>query len=317
MKQSWVKAAKLVKDFGIEYAMQEMGWNRESVRRAVRAVRTQDKPGENANKQPAIIKKILERYTDDELRIIAEGKTINPNQHNRPVIDFDGEQVTICFATDTHIGSKYFSDHLWVSMLKECEKQGVQSILFGGDLIEGMSNRPDQVYSLDDIGFSAQMDHATELLAMTEIPIYTIDGNHDRWGIKSGGVFAVKDIANRLDHVTFLGHDMGTIDINGTSWMLWHGEDGSSYATSYRVQKIIEAFTGGNKPQVLLCGHTHKQLYIFERNVHAVSGGALSYQSAWMQSKRLANHTGFHIIMATIRDSQIVSFSPTFYPFYN
>lgn len=317
MTPSKQKAAKLAEEYGIEYAMEKMGWNRESIRRAIRYVKNKEQPQPQVEQQPAIIKKLLERYTDDELRVIAEGKTINPNQHLRPVVDFGGEQITICFATDTHIGSKYFSDHLWISMLQECEKQGVQSILFGGDLIEGMSNRPDQVYSLEDIGFSAQMDHATELLAMTVIPIYTIDGNHDRWGIKSGGVFAVRDIANRLEHVHFLGHDMGDIDINGTTWKIWHGEDSSSYATSYRVQKIIEAFTGGNKPNVLLCGHTHKMVYLFDRNVHAVSGGALSYQSAWMQSKRLANHTGFHIIRATIRENQIISFSPTFYPFYN
>lgn len=307
----------LVNDIGVDNAAAELGISRETVRRAVRLARNETEKGTPVDGGDTLLRKIAERYTPEELRSLAVGKGINPNQQSKPVVKFNGEDVTIGFATDTHIGSKFFSDHLWKSFIEECKKQNVSRILFGGDLIEGMSNRPDQVYSLTDMGFSAQMDHAERLLKMTDIPIYAIDGNHDRWGIKSGGVFAVRDVANRCKHVTFMGHDMADVEINGSKWRLWHGEDGSSYATSYRVQKIIESLTGGDKPNVLLCGHTHKQAYIFERNIHAVSGGALSYQSDWMRAKRLPNHTGFHIIRATIRNGQIISFSPTFYPFYS
>ena len=275
-----------------------------------------DPKGSTFRDNADLLQQISRRYSGEELRAIASGRGINPVQRAHPVLTFEGEEVTIGFATDTHIGSVFFHDYLWLSFLKECERQRVQRILFTGDLIEGMSNRPDQVYSLEDVGFSRQMDHAARLLKMSPIPIDAIDGNHDRWGLKSGGVFAVKDVADRVPNMTFLGHDCADVIINDTKWRLWHGEDGASYATSYRIQKIIESFTGGDKPQVLLCGHTHKQAYIFERNVHAVSGGALSCQSDWMRSKRLANHTGFHIIRATIRDGEIVSFSPTFYPFY-
>ena len=292
----------------------KMDLARETVRRAVRTAKKGD--GEQVERPDAIVRKLLDRFTTDELRALSNGKSINPSQQSRPVVKFIGEEVVIGFATDTHVGSKFFSDHLWKSFIEECKIQNVSRILFGGDLIEGMSNRPDQIYSLNDVGFSAQMDHAERLLNMTDIPIYAIDGNHDRWGIKSGGVFAVRDVANRCEHVTFLGHDMADVEINGTKWRLWHGEDSSSYATSYRVQKIIEAFPVYSVPDVLLCGHTHKSVVLYERGVCAISGGALSYQSDWMRAKRLPNHTGFHIIRATIRDNQIVRFSPTWYPFY-
>jgi predicted phosphodiesterase len=263
-----------------------------------------------------LLKQLEKRYSAEELRLIASGRGFQLSPYSRPIVNFSGDIVTIGFFTDTHIGSRFFDDSLWLSFLAECRAQKVQRLLFTGDLIEGMSNRPDQIYSLTDIGFSAQMEHAERLLLMADFPIDAIDGNHDRWGLKSGGVFAVRDIAKRVPGMTFLGHDCADVIINGSVWRLWHGEDGASYATSYRIQKIIESFTGGDKPNVLLCGHTHKQAYIFERNVHAVSGGALSMQSDWMRSKRLSNHTGFHIIRATIREGEIVSFSPTWYPFY-
>jgi predicted phosphodiesterase len=304
-----------VKEYGTDKAAKLYGLSRETIKRYMRDAK--EIPGDKVEKPDSLMRKILDRYNENELRQLANGESFNPSAIPRPVITFDGEEVIIGFCTDTHIGEESFNDSLWLSFIQECKREKVSMIVHAGDVHEGMSNRPDQVYHLQDIGSSAQMDHAERLFGMTDIPIKVIDGNHDRWGIKSSGLFMVRDLANRMPgHVEFLGSDSGYFFINGTRWMLWHGEDGSSYATSYRLQKLIEAFTGGDKPQVLLAGHTHKEISMMERNVHVVSGGALSYQSSWMKSTRKACHTGFHIIRATIRDNQIVRFSPTFYPFY-
>ena len=307
-----------IADHGIDSAMVLFNISRETARRYSRSAREEkeETEPEKFDREQSAIKQLKERFTIQELENIANGRALNPEQINKPIINFDGEDVIIGYCTDTHIGSKYFHQHYWESFLEECYKQNVSMIMHGGDLIDGMSNRPDHIYSLTHIGYSAQMDYAAEMLAMTDLPINIIDGNHDRYGIKSGGLMVVEDVANRLSHVTYLGHDEGDIVINGTVWRLWHGEDGSSYATSYRLQKIIESFTGGEKPQALFAGHTHKQLYMFDRNVHVVSGGAMCSQSAWMRSKKLANHAGFHIIRATIAENEIKSFSATFYPFY-
>jgi predicted phosphodiesterase len=300
----------------IEAAIDKYALPRETVRRYIRAANSENGNTDDFQIDDSVFRKLQQRFTIKELENIANGRMINPEQSEYPALSFDGEEVCFGFCTDTHIGSKYFPKHYWELFLEECYKQDVQGILHTGDLIEGMSNRPDHIYGLTHIGYSAQMEYATELLSMTEIPIHIIDGNHDRYGIKSGGLMVVKEVASKLDHVNFLGHDQATIDVNGTVWMLHHGEDGSSYATSYRVQKIIESFTGGEKPNAVFMGHTHKQGYFFDRNVHAVTGGALSRQSAWMRSKRLANHDGFWIIRATIAENEIKRFSPTWYAFY-
>jgi predicted phosphodiesterase len=274
----------------------------------------QDCPTKRTNGD--ILRQLSNRFSDEELRAIAKGRGLNPHSVDRPLINFEGEEVTVGFCTDTHIGEMSFNDSLWEAFIHECRKENVRLILHAGDLVEGMSNRPDQIYHLDDIGISKQMDHAQRLLDYSPIPIYGISGNHDRWQIKSNGLFVLPDLEKRCDRFKYIGSDFGSITINGTEWMLWHGEDASSYATSYRVQKLVEAFTGGDKPHVLLCGHTHKQGYFFDRNVHCVTGGALSYQSAWMKATRKACHTGFHIIKARIADNEIKRFSVTWYPFY-
>lgn len=263
------------------------------------------------------IKKLIERYTPQELKRIADGNAVNPFDTREESISFDGDIFRALFVTDSHWGAVHAPTEYWEAALEQAENYNVDCIFHGGDIIEGMSNRPDQVYELSHIGFSAQMDHARNLLSMTELPIYTVAGNHDLWSIKNGGLDAVKEICRDLDHVTYLGHDIGTVNIKGTKWMLHHGRDGGgSYATSYRVQKIIEAFTGGEKPNVILTGHDHKSGFFFERNVHAVLGGALCRQSQWMKATRKSNRAGFWILEAVIADSEIKRFSPTWFPFY-
>jgi len=301
--------------YGKPDAIERFGLSETSVKRYYTSYQTMIGANAQIDQTNVTIKKLLDRFTPQELKMIADGKSLD-TRVSKKVVNFNSDEVCIMYVTDTHWGAKHSPTEWWESALEEAYNQGVTTILHGGDLVEGMSNRPDQVYGLTHIGFSAQMDLAEELLSMSELPIYIIDGNHDRWGIKSGGIFAVKDVAARLEHVTFLGHDEGDLEINGTIWRMWHGEDGSSYATSYRLQKVIEAFTGGEKPSVLLAGHVHKQGYFFERNIHAVSGGAMCRQSSWMRSKRLANHSGFHIIKAGIADKEIKWFEPRWYPFY-
>jgi predicted phosphodiesterase len=310
-----IEIGEYIDEHGKPDAVEHFGLNAESIKRYYTTYQQHIGTIDTRDQVSVTVKRLLDRFSPAELKAIADGKSIDTRKTLHKV-DFKGDQVTVCYVTDTHWGAKHSPVEWWDAVLEECDRMGVEIMLHGGDLVEGMSNRPDQVYGLTHIGFSAQMDLAEEQLAKCELPVYIIDGNHDRWGIKSAGIMAVKDVAARLDHVTFLGHDEGDLDIQGTIWRMWHGEDGSSYATSYRLQKVIEAFTGGEKPHVLLAGHVHKQGYFFDRNIHAVSGGALCKQSPWMRSKRLANHSGFHIIKAGIGDGEIKWFEPRFYPFY-
>lgn len=297
---------------GYDNAAEHFHITRESVRRACRRERRTG--AAMAVSDEALLRKLHLRFSDDELNRMSEGSSINPEQYQHPVLNFSGEEIIIGVVGDTHIGSKYFEDYLWQSFVDECKRQKVKCIMHTGDITEGMSNRPDHVYSLEDIGFSAQMDHAERLLKDTPFDIYGIDGNHDRWGIKSGGLFVGEELDKKVSNYHFLGHDTADMSINGTKWRLWHGEDGSSYATSYRIQKIIEATDVSDLPDVLLCGHVHKWMSLYKNRVCAASTGALSFQTAWMRSKRLDCDTGFLIVKAVISDGKIVSYSPVWYP---
>lgn len=265
----------------------------------------------------SILKKIGEKFTSLELQAIANGGRLLPGMAKVPIVSFEGTHIKIGAITDTHIGSKYFKKERLFQAFDEFVKEGVNFVTHSGDVTEGMSNRPGHIYELDKLGYNDQREEAIEVLSYWKGKMYLIDGNHDRWFIKSNGALIVQDIAKELPDAEFLGHDEGDISLNGFATLkLWHGEDGSSYAVSYRIQKVVESLSGGEKPQAMFYGHTHKATYLFDRNIHCYSMGCIESQSKWMRGKRISAHTGFWIIDLWVNEQGISKAGSTFYPFY-
>jgi len=266
---------------------------------------------------PEILLKIKNSYTKKELEAIANGGRLMPGQTRVPIVDFSGDRIRFGYMTDSHLGSIYAKPEWVEQAIKEFKKEKCEFVCITGDITEGLSNRPGHIYDVSHLGYDNQKDHAIEVLSNWDKKYYMIDGNHDRWFIKSNGAIIVKNICEKLNDAEFLGHDEGDISLGGkVDLRLWHGEDGSSYAFSYRVQKIVESFTGGEKPGILLLGHVHKSIYVFDRHIHCFSGGAITAQSRWMRSKRHANHSGFWIIDIWIGKQGISKCCGTWYPFY-
>lgn len=269
-----------------------------------------------------VFQRIKERYTDAELKAIAEGGRLVPGTGRVPVIDFEGERIRYAHFSDTHFGSKYFKQHLYEAAIKECKKEGVEFIVLSGDVTEGMSTRAGHIYELTHIGYDAQFAYALELLKLWPNKWLMVNGNHDRWYMNNAnaGADIVKALCEALPDADFLGIDTGDFSLKGKAAVkTWHGNDaGGSYAISYRVQKIIESFTGGEKPHVLHTGHDHKAGYFFIRHCHAFLGGAISTKSFFQSSTRKAHHAGFWIIDAYVpaKGRGINSIGSRFYPFY-
>ena len=315
------KYSKLAQELGNQEAANQLGVTVETLKRVIRYKRKEEgtQIGEQIKFNPnSILKKISEMYTDSELQAIAHGGRILPGLEKVPIISFEGQHIKIGVITDTHIGHQKFSKERLMQAFDEFRKERVDFITHSGDVTEGMSHRPGHIYELTHLGYEAQKEYAISLFGQwTDSDIYAIDGNHDRWYIKSNGALIVKDIDRALDNFHFIGHDEGDISLKGLATLkLWHGEDGNSYALSYRLQKIIESLSGGEKPSALIAGHTHKMVYIFERMVHTMSAGSICAQTPWMRGKRISSHTGFCIIDIWVGAQGITKFSNCFYPFY-
>ena len=102
-----------------------------------------------------------------------------------------------------------------------------------------------------------------------------ITGNHDASMIKLAGANIGAMIASRRGDMRYLGQDSAVIQLTDSCTLeLRHPGDGTAYAISYKIQKMIEAMSGGEKPNILAIGHYHKQEYQFYRNVHAIQTAA-------------------------------------------
>ena len=246
--------------------------------------------------------------SDRELEaILKSGQNPVYRLENRPVYTIDSDEITIIVLGDTHIGHRKFVPEWWDFLLEVADKENASFILHTGDILEGMSNRPGHVYELDRIGFQQQKDLAVELFNKSPLPIKAITGNHDGWYmIKSDmGANVGRTIETEVDQFEFLGDQEADIEINGIKIKLWHGLDGSSYATSYRSQKFIESLGEQDLPNVLLCGHAHKAIYHQCRGVHVYESGTLQRQTAWMRGKKLPAHNGFWILKINQPDNYL------------
>jgi predicted phosphodiesterase len=294
-----------------QFSLSKETWNRYLREAKARGISTTDRG--------KFISQIIQNYSEAELEAIAKGGRIVPGYGKVPIISFEGQRIRVGAMTDTHIGSNKMPPHRIYQAFEEFKKEKVDFITHSGDVTEGMSNRPGHIYELDSLGYSNQKALSVEIFRQwTDTDIYAIDGNHDRWFLKSNGAKIVEDIDKEIDNFHFIGHDEGDISLKGKATLkLWHGEDGNSYALSYRLQKILESLTGGEKPNAMLCGHTHKFVDIFERHVFCTSIGSMQSQTPWMRGKRIAAHTGFAIIDYWVNDKGICKKTSTWHPFYS
>jgi len=229
-------------------------------------------------------------------------------------IKINKQIIKIGVIGDTHLASIYSPKQNLLKAFEEFSKAKVDFMVHTGDVTEGMSNRPDHAYQLDPFGYDNIKEYSIDLLSKCPCPAYYIDGNHDQWFIKSNGALIVKDICAAIPDAVFLGHGEGDIKLNNIIIKLWHGGDGSGVTTSYRMQKVVETLTQLDKFDIIFMGHTHKQAYIYEREKHVISTGALQKTTDWMKSKRLLSHVGFHIVTLKLNNKGIESLSLEWFP---
>lgn len=252
-----------------------------------------------------------------EFKDLVKSATKKPSKHKHVVQDFSATgSIKALVISDTHIGYNKFHEELFmeaVNRSKDCDV-----VLHPGDHVEGMSGRDGHIYELSEVGYQAQLNKARELYSLFDKPMYGIDGNHDQWAKIKGnaGLIVGEELDLTVKNYTHLGEWEGDFVVNNLIIKLFHANDGSAYANSYKGQKLVESFTGGEKPHVVLSGHYHKALYQFTRNVHQYECGTICGQSVYMRGKKLAAHMGFWVLTINYNKLGVSSIKSEFVPGY-
>jgi hypothetical protein len=256
-------------------------------------------------------------FADEKKVKIEIVQNFEPTEHNT---NWKGNQrIRFGLMGDTHINSKFTQLTYLHQFYDECRRQGITHVYHTGDIDEGEQMRPGHQYECYTQGAD---DHVKEICRVYPkiegIKTHFIIGNHDSSVIKRCGYNIGLTIADHRPDMEYLGQDCAIVKLTPNCLLeLRHPWDGSAYAISYKIQKHVDAMSGGEKPNIFAVGHYHKAEYIFYRNVHCFQSATFCAQTNFMRGKGLAAHMGGWIIDIDVDErGYIQKIIPQLIPFY-
>ena len=210
---------------------------------------------------------------------------------------------------DTHLGSLYFHQQALAGFYDYCAAEDIEHVYHVGDVLDGHKVYRGQEFELRDIGLDQQVTRLAEV-APRNVPTSFITGNHDQ-SFKTAAGAPVGKMIESATGWKFLGEEGARVkwDTPNGEFVLQmiHPGGGSSYALSYRPQKIVESLEGGTKPDLLCIGHYHKAEFMPSyRNVAAIQTGTFQRQTPFMARQGLAAHVGGWIVDVTVGEGHNV-----------
>lgn len=226
-----------------------------------------------------------------------------------------GNTFKIGVVSDTHLCSNYEALDELHTFYKICSDEGITNMLHAGDILDGMNIYRGQEMEVHALGFDRQIDYVVKSYPKyKEMTTYFINGNHNFWG--SSGVDSGKVLSLKRNDLVCIGDLQADFIINNVKIKLFHGAGGSSYALSYKPQKMAEQIQSGQKPAIILFGHWHVVLYFFYRNMHLFNCGAFQKQTPYILRKGINPTIGGWILEIKENEGEIEYLKPTFIPFY-
>lgn len=288
------------------------------------------------DKSPARVKTAINHLRAKGIMIDVEDGMVEltrtlPETHDSERIDiskFKGKQIRIGLTADNHLCSKYYRADVLNALFDIWQQQDITEVYQCGNMIdgEGSFNRHDLAVPP---GIESQIDYFIKNWPQREgiTTRFVCGDDHEGWYTKNFGadvgaaMMHAAKLAGRkdLDYLGYMEHDVIFNAKNGCCKMrVIHAGGGTAYALSYNVQKIVESYQGGEKPNILLVGHFHKASYEYPREVHVVQAGCTQDQTPFMRKKRLQAMVGGWTVSFTIDDNGIVhDFMPQFHAFYD
>lgn len=242
---------------------------------------------------------------------------------------WQGDSLKIGFVSDNHLGNRNERLDVLHTLYDLYADEGISTVFNTGNWIDGEARFNKN--ELHTFGMTRQVEYAVKHYPYRKgIKTKFIAGDdHEGWytqreGIDIGEYFQLKREQAGLFDLEYMGYMEADIELteNGFEHKSWarllHPGGGSAYALSYKPQKIVESYQGGEKPTVLFIGHYHKLGYEFPREVHTIQTGTTENQSIFMRKKNIqAMVGGGWVELRRAPDGTINRVTPTFITFYD
>lgn len=288
------------------------------------------------NCAPKLAKESVDRLQESghNVHLIFDSITVGTEMQSgsKLVVDskdfFNGKNHQFGVLGDTHLYSKHARLDVLNCLYDIYEREGITTVFHTGNIVDGEC-RFNKFDLVGPAGIGPQAEYmAQEYPQRKGITTKFITGDdHEGWWIQREGLNVGKLLedeakaAGRTD-LEFIGHvevDVIFKTKSGQSAMrVSHPGGGSSYAISYKAQKRVESYQGGEKPQILLQGHYHKFNYGYPREVYTIDTGCCQDQTTFMRKQNLQAHLGGCILsFHQAETGELNRFKVEFIPFYD
>lgn len=215
----------------------------------------------------------------------------------------DGDDWTrLGLVSDTHLCCKEARLDALNAQYDLFAREGITDVFHGGNIVDGYIPKINGASVLETSIDGQAIYCAKHYPSRKGIKTHFITGNdHEGWWQKEGFNFGAylefvcKTSFDRSD-LHYIGHVEADVVLQAGDFKqvmkIQHPGGGSAYARSYKGQKMVESFQGGEKPAILVQGHYHVSGYSFDRNVHIIGMPGFQDQTIFGRTKHLRYEIG-------------------------
>lgn len=307
---------------------------KEQVKKFLRSPHSITEIANQFDKAPKEIHNIIYTLKEEKYNLVIKKDKLelsgNMQQGGLRVINLSAfENIPYKFGiiSDNHLNSKYERLDILHACYDIFEKEGVRDVYNAGNWIDGEARF--NKFDLYNHGITPQIEYFLDHYPQRDgITTHYIAGDdHEGWFVQrekidiGGYAQLMAEKRGRFD-LKYLGYVEADIQFKspkGRSIMkIMHPGGGSAYALSYAPQKVIESFTGGEKPNILIIGHYHKADYMFYRNTHILQAACTQDQTPFLRKNKIQVSLGAWIVeMQQSKDGNIQRFKPEYLAFYD
>lgn len=218
---------------------------------------------------------------------------------------FYGDDVRFGVISDTHWGNHHALEEEVHEAYAVFKREGITDVYAPGNLVDGEKTYRGQEYEIKVMGADNVADYVAR--GWPKIPGITThhvasSTCHEGYYLKSSGTLIGKLLEYRRADMKYLGLDEADVVIHPGEarpvLRIVHPGGGTSYADSYRPQKIVESYSGGEKPTILVIGHYHKGGSYDIRDVQVLQAQCMERQTPFMRKHSIRAVLGFWIVEA-------------------
>jgi hypothetical protein len=218
-----------------------------------------------------------------------------------PVEVFDSSGWTrFGLVSDTHLCCKEERLDALHAQYDLFVKEGITLVFHAGNIVDGYIpriNGDSALATTPDAQAQYVIDHYPQ---RPGISTHFITGDdHESWfcpGLNFGAYLDMLSKNQGRTDLNYVGHIEADCELRSGEFKqimkIQHPGGGSAYARSYKGQKMVESFQGGEKPAILVQGHYHVSGYSFDRNVHIIGMPGFQDQTVFGRKKHLRFEIG-------------------------